>query len=877
MEIHGSAKCCWCASGLVKLEGHWWCPTEPCRKRQLAWGIAVQETVVNDRGEVTGDRWRRLWVPLPKQVEFLEMPGKRKLLGGAAGPGKAVAIDTVIQTVSGPRTMAEIAVGDRVFDESGAPCHVVAKSDVHIDPTGTYRMTFDDGSTVIAGGAHGWVTFTYREREQKRRRSVAFRAQRRASRQSRSVGLRQPRQKNSAATLAYEAEPMTGATRTTAEIASSLHVGERINHAVPVSGAWEIPEAALPIDPYVLGVWLGDGSSATGSLTTADPEILYEIEKSGHGVHKMGAVYLWRIEGLSVLLTAHQLKHNKHVPDVYLRASATQRLALLQGLMDTDGCANTDGSVEFCNTNKALAEAVHALAVSLGIKASIAEGRATLYGKDCGPKYRVTWSSTQPVFRLQRKLDRLPKVSRDTQSWRYITACERVADVPVQCVEVDSPSHQYLITEYGIPTHNSHVARFGAYRLCLTTPNLSVLLLRKTRPELERTHIRKMRQEQHDIGFTWMEQAKECRFENGAVIECGHMEDEAAVQKYLSSEYDLIIPEEAVQYPPDPLMELMSRARTSNDRVKALGGPWVWLPTNPGGPSHHLLKALLIDHAPDIEQYPAMAANYKPEQWGYLHATLDDNPYIDPDYEALSLSGLRKARYAQLRHGDWDAAEGTFFEMLSRATHARHVELPGPITGVHESIDWGYTSPGCWKAYAPVGDGHWHCLGEWKFQKLTPEAVAAGILARRLELGIGRGSTVVGDPSMFAKQRGESIAETMGRCGVQLRAGDNERTLGWMRLMAAYQPAPDGVPWLTYEPTCTYSLRSIPALLADKNNPEDVDTRLDDHAADTDRYFVMSRPSFSAPKSSEPTYAPNTWGWWKRIHAQQEQSTGVLA
>ncbi len=423
----------------------------------------------------------------------------------------------------------------------------------------------------------------------------------------------------------------------------------------------------------------------------------------------------------------------------------------------------------------------------------------------------------------------------------------------------------------------SHVARCGAYRLCLTIPGLSVLLIRKTRPELERTHIRKMRQEQHDLGFTWMEQAKECRFPNGSVIECGHMEDEAAVQKYLSSEYDLIIPEEAVQYPPDPLMELMSRARTSNESVKALGGPWVWLPTNPGGPSHHLLKSFFIDQNPDTEQYPAMAKTYKPEQWGYTHATLDDNPYIDPDYEQLSLSGLRKARYAQLRHGDWDAAEGTFFEMFSKATHSRTVELPHPITGVIEAIDWGYTSPGAWAAYAPVGDGHWHVLGEWKFRQHTPEEVAKGILQRRQELGIGKVSYVVGDPAMFAKSRGESIAETMGRYGVQIQPGDNERVLGWMRLIAAYHAAPDGIPWLTYSPDCTYSLRAIPALLADKNNPEDVDTRLDDHCADRDRYFVMSRPSFSAPKPKEADYPTGSWGWWRHFHSQQEQATGVLA
>jgi hypothetical protein len=423
----------------------------------------------------------------------------------------------------------------------------------------------------------------------------------------------------------------------------------------------------------------------------------------------------------------------------------------------------------------------------------------------------------------------------------------------------------------------SDVARKGAYRLALTVPNISILLLRKTHPELERTHIRKMRQEQHDLGFKWMEQAGECRFTNGAVIECGHMEDDAAVQKYLSSEYDVIIPEEGVQYKPDPLMELMSRARTSNDQVKAMGGPWVWIPTNPGGPSHHLLKSLFIDHEPDVESYPAMAKSYLPEQWGYVHATLDDNPYIDPDYESLSLSGLRKARYQQLRHGDWDAAEGTFFEMFSKATHVRQIALSTPIHGVIEAIDWGYTSPGCWKAYAPVGDGHWHVIGEWKFRQLTPEQVALGIQDRRAELGIGHTDYVVGDPSMFAKQRGESIAETMGRHGVTIRPGDNERELGWMRLIAAYQPAPDGVPWLTYEQTCAYSIRSIPALLADKNNPEDVDTKLDDHAADTDRYFVQSRPAFAARKVQDDPPKPNTWGWWRLFHEKQGQAEGVLA
>ncbi len=74
-----------------------------------------------------------------------------------------------------------------------------------------------------------------------------------------------------------------------------------------------------------------------------------------------------------------------------------------------------------------------------------------------------------------------------------------------------------------------------------------------------------------------------------------------------------------------------------------------------------------------------------------------------------------------------------------------------------------------------------------------------------------------------------------------------------------------------------YSIRSIPALLSDKNNPEDVDSALDDHAADTDRYFVMSRPAFSVPKEQDKPLPVNSWGWWRGYHEKLEKPTGVLA
>ena len=437
----------------------------------------------------------------------------------------------------------------------------------------------------------------------------------------------------------------------------------------------------------------------------------------------------------------------------------------------------------------------------------------------------------------------------------------------------------------------SDVARKGAYRLAMSIPGLNVLLLRKTNTELERTHIRAKRREQDTLGFKLMEQAAECRFTNGAIIEMGYMDDAKSVQKYLSSEYDLIIAEEAVQYDPDHLMELQSRARTTNPEVTKRGGPWVWFPSNPGGPSHHVLKQLFMDHQPDTEAYPALARDYRAADWQYVHATLDDNPYLDPDYERLALSGLRRARYQQLRHGDWDAAEGQFFDMFTAKTHTRRLT---PHEGAQwvEAFDWGYTQPSCWLAAWHVGDNHWHVQRAIKWTKLEPEDAAAVIREARAELGYTKPAGAVADPKIFSEDRGESIADTFARFGVRFtratnRRTDSERHMGWPRLAAWFRMDPatvtknaqgdivDGTPWLTFDPDqAGYLVRTIPALLADPHNPEDVDTTLDDHGADALRYWAMSRPPLArAPVRSAPPAEVLSPAWFR---ARQSVTPGVL-
>ena len=152
----------------------------------------------------------------------------------------------------------------------------------------------------------------------------------------------------------------------------------------------------------------------------------------------------------------------KFVPRAYLEAGVKQRLALLQGLMDTDGYVDDiAGRCEFTSTNETLADAVVELAASLGLRPVKWTGRATLYGMDCGPKYRVKFTPDRPVFRLTRKLVRQKSATGSYHRFRAIELVREVASVPVRCIQVANPRGVFLVSRSFIPTHNSSLGRLG--------------------------------------------------------------------------------------------------------------------------------------------------------------------------------------------------------------------------------------------------------------------------------------------------------------------------------------------------------------------------------------------------------------------------------
>lgn len=206
----------------------------------------------------------------------------------------------------------------------------------------------------------------------------------------------------------------------------------------------------------------------------------------------------------------------------------------------------------------------------------------------------------------------------------------------------------------------SHALRWALYRDCLRYENLNCLLLRRTFGELEETHLREMAREQELIGAKYVSGDKEMRFPStGSVIKAGHCEASTDHFRYLSTEYDRIMLDELVTFEMGAALEIMSRARTSKEAVKAAGGAQVWAGSNPGGRGALWVKAFFVDRDVDREAFP----KYNPHRYGYVHAKLDDNPYIDPAYRQ-TLEEMTPVRRRQLLEGDWLAFDGQFFDFL---------------------------------------------------------------------------------------------------------------------------------------------------------------------------------------------------------------------
>jgi len=436
----------------------------------------------------------------------------------------------------------------------------------------------------------------------------------------------------------------------------------------------------------------------------------------------------------------------------------------------------------------------------------------------------------------------------------------------------------------------THGIRWLLYRRSLRTPHHEALLLRENWEQLEKTHIRKMKEELPKLGAKLVDRT--AVFANGAYIDCGHMADQEAIGRYLSTGYGIIAPDEASLYPVDTegtpvLAELSTRARETWVMIDGARSVPLFCPvTNPGGPTAPWLLDMCIDHTPDYEHYPALAGVnpdgspvYNPDHWQYQAARLDDNPYMREDYATTDLATLSKTRYEQLRHGDWHVFAGQFFSKWNERRHVVDLDIP-PNVSWFTSMDWGSNKPGCVLWWAILPDGRLYLRSELKFQGDDVSEVAVKIKAREKALGIRQVTKRLGDPAMWIKDGktkgtkliGESIADTFSRHKIPLLQANNDRVNGWARCLQILRDAPDGDPWCQVHSDCRYFIRTIAAAKSDKADADDVDTTGDDHALDAWRYGAMSRPMPTTFAKAAPI-VEGSLGWYK---AQQKEPGGIL-
>jgi hypothetical protein len=464
-------------------------------------------------------------------------------------------------------------------------------------------------------------------------------------------------------------------------------------------------------------------------------------------------------------------------------------------------------------------------------------------------------------------LERTEKKSGRRVGWLYVPTPKQV--------EFHETTRKIRRVLYGgqAGPGKSHALRWGLYRDCLTIPNLNCLLLRRTYQQLEQTHLTEMVREQSLIGSVYTTGDKVMRFPNGSIIRAGHCESAADAMNYLSTEYDRIAFDELVTFDRDMALEIMSRARTSKPAVKAAGDSQVWAGTNPGGRGAMWVKEFFIERTVDLAEFPS----YDPARYGFVEATLDDNPYISDGYRR-DLEDLPEMRKRQLLYGDWNAFEGQFFGEWKSDVHIADLPL-APGLDHFASMDWGFNAPGCVLWWACLPDGKYHIRWEHKFKGDSAETVASSITAITKTLGIKRLKYLVCDPAMKQKTgagRGESIYETLSRRGLPMRAGDNDRFNGWNRVHELLRLNEQDEPWITVSPDCKYLIRTLPAMVQDDHDPEDIDSAKDDHAVDALRYGAMSRPSPTRFVKDE-SLKPNTIGWWKKYPTGRAQTTGVNA
>jgi len=454
----------------------------------LASALPTVTASVGDRrgpylGTTTSSSRRAVCFDTHYATEVKEASGLIPIVG-ALGSGKALSLDTPLPTPDGWTTMGKVQAGDLLFGENGLPTKVIAATDIMYNHQ-CYEIKFSDGTSIIADAGHQWKTREVNSRRRSRKYKSAVKEY-----ESKNLiygtdlclcgcgnkaGLRtahfrhgQPRtyiKGHSRKNKEPETFQKESLIRTTEDITHTLTFGPngQHNHSIHVCSPLSLPERNLPIHPYMLGVWLGDGDSKQAKVTSYDEEMFGNLERTGHSIRLRSNIHHIGLLGVKKLLKEINVFGNKHIPIEYLRASEQQRRELLAGLLDTDGTVSKTGTIIFSSTSRNLAKDATELIRSLGYKPSIRMRQVKGRTIDSSTSYVISFTTTDKVLSITRKADRINENDRITNKYRYIVAVDKIDSVPVRCIQVDNSDGMFLAGRSMIPTHNSSLLGLITY------------------------------------------------------------------------------------------------------------------------------------------------------------------------------------------------------------------------------------------------------------------------------------------------------------------------------------------------------------------------------------------------------------------------------
>lgn len=603
--------------------------------------------------------------------------------------GKALAIDTPILTSNGYKNLIDVKVGDYVFNENGKQVEVLYKSDIYYNRK-CYAIKFSDNEIIIADENHDW-----RVEDKSYRKNL-----------NRSGNVKKIK-------------------RTTKELKKNLkYLNNESNYSIELAKLIQTLNKKLLIEPYFIGLWLGDGSNDNCGITTIDKEIIVYLKNYAEKIGRKlriggsGKASTYFITGnktqkarncsLQSKLRKLNLLKNKHIPKIYLLSSIAQRMELLKGLMDSDGYAG-ETSNEYTTINKKLAFDFKLLLNSLSIKSTIREYNSKFNGVIIGKKYRISFNTDKKVFRLNRKLKNQNKPIRDWFKRRYIIDINEVNSVPVQCLMVDSDSHLFLAGYGLIATYNTTLAVEEIKGKALYQPS-------------KIAYVATTYAQARDIAWELLKKQLK-----GIIIRCNESRLELIVRTVGNNESLITLRGwENIETLRGLAFDFMVIDEVAGMRNFWLNWQEIIRPTltDTKGSVMFISTPKGFNHFYDLYNLENEDKDYKSFKF-----TSYDNPHLPIDELEKAKQELTEDRFSQEYLADFRKTEGLVYKEFDRMNHLFSDYSDKEFLEIICGIDFGYTNPSCVLKIGVDYDNNYYVLDEWYKVKQTTEQIGSMALS----------------------------------------------------------------------------------------------------------------------------------------------------